>query len=386
MKLAVIAHKSAYAYIFNNVYESNIYNLRQFIDWEKPVSSHYQQIPIIYIGGIDLNILDALLIAVPWEGRVNQLLLWLRAHNVNCPIYVCRPTVVELKRPIFEADGFDERYVDLVSVDDRDKPYLHFIETHVCDDCNLNCKACTHFAPFVKERRKTDIKQFEADLRNLKRLFSHIGSISILGGEALLEPELCCEMTRLSREMFPKSNIEITTNGVLVPKQKESFWKCVKETDAIINVTVYPPTEKMLGTIREVFEQHNIPYDPRMNQMRVETFAKFMTMTGKFDAKRNNDLCAAGGCFQLADGYVGKCPEDFYLDFAKDALQIPPEQIRKKAMVKLSEETDGWEVLRKLSTPGEMCARCNKDGRQDVKWARMERGQDGMPDIADWFL
>ena len=69
-------------------------------------------------------------------------------------------------------------------------PYLSYLEFHVADHCNLNCKYCTHYSPLVEKPVFTDYERFEADFRQLKKLIIDIGVIRIVGGEPLLNPEL----------------------------------------------------------------------------------------------------------------------------------------------------------------------------------------------------
>lgn len=147
-----------------------------------------------------------ILIAVPWPGRVNQILLELHDLKITGDLYAIRPTMIESKRDFINEGKFDSFVVDKIPVSDE-RPFLSLLESHVCDDCNLNCKACTHFSPFVKGRKKADIGKFEDSLHRISKLFSGIGLISILGGEALLEPDLCMKMLRISRKYFPEFGI-----------------------------------------------------------------------------------------------------------------------------------------------------------------------------------
>jgi MoaA/NifB/PqqE/SkfB family radical SAM enzyme len=71
----------------------------------------------------------------------------------------------------------------------RLKPVLPYVEMHVVDHCNLNCKGCSHFSPIADELF-TDIGEFTRDLQQLRRLVSNIEVIRLMGGEPLLHPNI----------------------------------------------------------------------------------------------------------------------------------------------------------------------------------------------------
>ena len=51
------------------------------------------------------------------------------------------------------------------------KPELEYLETHLVDHCNLNCKACTHFCPLVKNKYFHNIDNFKKDIKVLSQKF-----------------------------------------------------------------------------------------------------------------------------------------------------------------------------------------------------------------------
>lgn len=226
MDIAVIAHKLHRAHVlkifkFHPEFKNRI---NCFVDWEERDTEDGEdekKIPIISLNALSQYKYDIILIAVPWPGRVNQLFLKLHDMKITGEVYAIRPTMIESQRDFINSGKFDDSIVDKIPMSDE-RPFLSLLETHVCDDCNLNCKACTHFAPFVKERKKADIEKFESSLHKASELFSGIGLVSILGGEALLEPELCIKMLQLSRKYFPKSGVMLTTNGS-AHAENESF-------------------------------------------------------------------------------------------------------------------------------------------------------------------
>lgn len=68
--------------------------------------------------------------------------------------------------------------------------YLPYLEFHIADHCNLNCKACEHYSGLVKEPHFPNLKKFTRDFERLHEFIDDIGKIRILGGEPLLNPEV----------------------------------------------------------------------------------------------------------------------------------------------------------------------------------------------------
>ena len=57
------------------------------------------------------------------------------------------------------------------------------IEYHIVDNCNLNCRGCSHFSPLYE----TTEEQFESKIHNIDMLlqkFSNVARLDILGGAA----------------------------------------------------------------------------------------------------------------------------------------------------------------------------------------------------------
>ena len=52
----------------------------------------------------------------------------------------------------------------------RIKPALPYLEVHLVDHCNLNCKGCGHFS-LIGEVWFADLDKYVQDMSQLKRLF-----------------------------------------------------------------------------------------------------------------------------------------------------------------------------------------------------------------------
>lgn len=105
--------------------------------------------------------------------------------------------------------------------------------------CNLNCAGCSHFSPLAQEEFP-DFEESKRSFEHLSALFDgECEYIHLLGGEPLLNPQ-CEDYLRLARRCFPKGEILLVTNGLLLPKQPDSFYEACRENRIIISVTPYP--------------------------------------------------------------------------------------------------------------------------------------------------
>ena len=120
-------------------------------------------------------------------------------------------------------------------------PNLDYIETHLVDHCNLNCRGCAHFAPLATPWF-ADVSSYNNDMKRLSKIFTNINKIRLLGGEPLLHKHII-EFLSVTRNYFPYSHIVLVTNGLLLEKMNEYFWDCCRNNGITITTTVYPPME-----------------------------------------------------------------------------------------------------------------------------------------------
>ena len=99
---------------------------------------------------------------------------------------------------------------------------IGYLEHHIVDHCNLNCAGCSHFSPLAPQWFE-QIEQFCTDFKALAQTTQgQIGTIRLMGGEPLLHPQVG-EFARTARELFPNSEIQVVTNGILLEKRKEEL-------------------------------------------------------------------------------------------------------------------------------------------------------------------
>ena len=120
------------------------------------------------------------------------------------------------------------------------RPCLEYMVLNILDHCNLRCKGCDHFA-CIADEYYVSYESICKDLDRMAELFhgDYINQIAVMGGEPLLHPEIT-KILKAVRERFPYTIIRLTTNGLLLLKQDQEFWKVCRENDVTIVNTKYP--------------------------------------------------------------------------------------------------------------------------------------------------
>jgi organic radical activating enzyme len=250
------------------------------------------------------------------------------------------------------------------------KPVLENLEIHLVDHCNLNCKACDHLSPIADQWFASPEVYFK-DLKQLKKLFSGIDKLSLLGGEPLLHPEVERFLV-IARTIFPKSNILLMTNGILLDKMPDSFWTTCKKTSTEIALDVYPPyykKEKQLLQLAKVKEV-------KIKYSRVHSFQAWLNLRGDSNPQLSFQKCAFRTTHQLKEGKLFVCvlPMVAHYFNKRFGTNLPTEgcvDIHKSGLT-------GWAIVDALSSGGfstcKYCATGKKDlTRSSFEWSTSTR-------------
>lgn len=140
-----------------------------------------------------------------------------------------------------------------------DYHYLSYIEYHVADQCNLNCKGCVHFSPLVEGTVFSDFQEVSKDLTRLKEIVPYIGEIHILGGEPLLNKELY-RYIKLTRDLYPYSRILIISNGLLIRQMDDKLINSIKYNNVEIAISLYRPMFEHIDATMDFLDEKGIKY------------------------------------------------------------------------------------------------------------------------------
>lgn len=252
---------------------------------------------------------------------------------------------------------------DLVPADEYH--CMPYIEYHVVDSCNLNCRACAHFSPLVPEGRFADYGQVKADLERLHEIVPYIDDIHILGGEPLLNKELD-KYLDLTRTVYPYASITIVTNGLLLKNIDSVLVAAIKRNNIHIEISLYPP---MFSHIQQVIEKLKALDIPVTTSEPKKEFDYSFDEEGGHLKWVQRIHCA---CHNLYQGKVALCPSVAYIDYFNEAFQKSFDG--KPGQIDIYDKTLTFEQLvKRLHTPIEMCDRClhvSAEDRVTLDWSQ----------------
>lgn len=118
----------------------------------------------------------------------------------------------------------------------KKKYTLGYFCTALVWHCNLNCRYCDHFSPLA-DKKFFEINKLKKDFKQINKFFN-VQSIGLMGGEPLLHPDLP-SILDMTRKIFPNTYLMLFTNGILLDKQEENFWRACSINKIVIRITRY---------------------------------------------------------------------------------------------------------------------------------------------------
>ncbi|MCZ9313260.1 MAG: radical SAM protein [Methanocorpusculum sp.] len=238
---------------------------------------------------------------------------------------------------------------DASVVVDLQKPRLNYLEFHVADHCNLNCKGCTHFSNLESKAHFTDFVSCVRDLERLKELFWGIDRIRLMGGEALLNPELW-KFVEATRKIFPDTDLRVVTNGLLLPKISDQLVSVMLDAHAGFDISHYIPTGRMHEKILAKLTECGVEYSYASEE--IATFWRRLTL---HPVSRKEDAFLPCSCNFLRNGLLSICPFVGLIDKFNTAygLSYPTGERHN-----IYEVQDAWKLYEALHSPAEFCRYC----------------------------
>lgn len=241
------------------------------------------------------------------------------------------------------------------------KPRLKYLETHLTDHCVLNCRGCGHFAPLASPWFAS-IAQHERDMKQLAHHFANVDRIRLMGGEPLLHPEVKSFLS-CTRRWFPRSNIRLVTNGILLKGMSHDFWQCCRDNKIGIDVTIYPPTAKMSESVVHMVKNNGL----EIVVTNVTQFWAHRNLKGDSDPDRAMTECRKKFyCPYLLEGrlYICALPALGHYFNDKFGTNIP-----HTGFVDIhSAGLTGRKIIRLLERPADACRFCSYDVRR-YEWS-----------------
>lgn len=245
----------------------------------------------------------------------------------------------------------DNLYIQHLITPMIDDSYLSYLEYHIADHCNLNCKYCTHYSPLVKDPVFRDLNELKNDLEMLHKYIKDIGVIRILGGEPTLNAELP-KFIEVTRKIYPGSIITVVTNGMLLDRISDELINAMKEFKAFFFISYYPPLENKLNEIKKFLVSKQVPFSV---STKVDRFNK----TQSLENNNNPDFfyqCFQATCTCVHDGKLAPCYAPFTTKYFNEAfdMNLPVNE----GIDLYSDELSLQELKLRLLVPMERCSYC----------------------------
>ena len=248
------------------------------------------------------------------------------------------------------------------------KANIDGIEIHLAEHCNLNCQCCSHFSNLA-EPEFANIEVFERDIKRLYELSNgEVNIIKLMGGEPLLNPN-CERFFELTRKYFDKTEIKLVTNGILLLKQKESFWQSMRDNNITLAPTKYP-IKIDWDKVKEICYNMNIKFK-FFNDENVlkKTFYNTLNLEGCENPEWNFRNCfQANNCLRLDNGKLYTCEEPANIKhFNKFFNKNIPVSVND--YIDIHKAKDYQEVLQFLAKPIPFCKYCDVEKRKySIAW------------------
>jgi hypothetical protein len=231
------------------------------------------------------------------------------------------------------------------------KPHLSYLELHLADHCNLNCKGCSHFSPLA-EKRFADLNEHKRDMKQLLKLFSTIDKIVLMGGEPLLNPQIDSFLF-VTRACFPKASILIYTNGILLPEMSETFWNACRACSVGIDITIYPPLKQKESALVQLVKDNGL----KAYSHSVTLFHAFYNKKGDTNSNAAFKKCRNRWYTpMLKEGRIYICPKPATMNYFNKEFDL---KVPITGFVDIyASGLNGWDVKKQLNKASSTCCYC----------------------------
>ncbi len=235
------------------------------------------------------------------------------------------------------------------------------LDLNVAESCNFTCTSCSHAAP-VNARYMMLPEELGRDLAAIKP-FMHFNRLQMVGGEPTLHPNLP-EMMRVARASGVGDEISVITNGSLLRRMPNDFWRELNTLQLSIYPRLDPDIPEFAKYKCEEFKRafHFTVFTDFYQQIRKEPN----------DGQHFHSCHWRNDCWTLHRGYFYFCPQSLF--FPKSILGH--ESIDGLPVGDLTEEKLDAFLTRK--EPLETCKICMANEMRLASWKESKR--------SDWVV
>lgn len=248
------------------------------------------------------------------------------------------------------------------------------IETNLIDACNLKCKGCSHFSSIYSRESHYYLNDYKNDILQLRKV-GKLLRIRLLGGEPFLLDNLD-EYIDITRDIFSETDIEIVTNGLLIPNASEKVLLSIKKCKVCVTISLYKPTLEKAQQIAERLDKYNIWW--QFDGDKIEEFSRRYTLENTHNALMANKNCLSSSCTFLRKGKLYKCP---FEGLVNDFYQYYGLNKKYEGGIELDQEPDILyeKIVQYISNPIDMC-QCCVEIPEMIPWSVVAN-----PILQDWL-
>lgn len=323
----------------------------------------------------DAMCVQRIYIAAGAQKTLKAMIETCRSRGID-QIYMMHDIAGKCHLPLFDEDGLIGTRIRKLKFSEE-RPSLSYFEVPITDNCNLNCKGCLFASNITQGIQHVTFTELERDAKRMSELFFDVPWIRILGGEPLMHPDIK-EILKCYRKYFPDSEIDLCTNGLLVPKMDDKFWECIRKERISIHVSGYKPTYSLLDKIDSVFKEQRIPYFV----LKRDEFVKYYTDKPDNDMQKSFKKCIASGCHEVYRGRLSTCSAVIAFEKLKESFGVEYRIAENEDWFNIHDvEIDAWEVKRKLDSPSYVCKYCSDSKMESFKWDYSDT-----PELKDYII
>ncbi len=244
---------------------------------------------------------------------------------------------------------------------------ISHIEWHVAHACNFTCEGCAHFSNHDHKGvvdKETLIEWYKPWTDRLLPK-----EIDLLGGEPLLNKDIL-EIIKVTKTMWPDSQIRLVTNGVLLHKYPD-LPKVLKQTDTILVLSTHGDNDRynqIMEDVQELVDSWIVEYGIRTKNF--DSYNVWMNLYKGYgdqmqpfeddDPEQSWENCITGqDCFQLFEGKIYKCSPLAYLQIQKHLYKLSDKWDHYLTYQPLTAECSDQQLVEFFSRQAEsFCSMC----------------------------
>lgn len=171
------------------------------------------------------------------------------------------------------------------------------LDLNIVEHCNFHCTACSHASPLHKPW-SMGLEEAEQDILALKP-FLKVRNVNIVGGEPTLHPQLV-EIMRLLKRIRLDEATHVITNGSLLPRMTEEFWKELE----FLKVSIYGRLDPAIPLMVEE-KSKELGFGIEMTEFK----EFFLQLEAIPDGSSFHDCPWKTDCYTVHRGYFYLCPQ-----------------------------------------------------------------------------